>query len=395
MIDDARSLVRLRLALVLAGTLVWAACATGPQLPESFGRSVPVVLWFEDYKEVFEGTATSYGNFRPNTVDVRSRIARTRCVGVTLSKVVPPDVNPPHFCDGMLGMGELSCSDGRIIQIRWAAEETCDRGYGEGQDADGNRLRLVYGGSEQRAGAIVQDALRGQAGLPPLPLPGPEGEAGEGDGGAMAGASTGTAFFVSWEGHLITNHHVVSGAKRVQVQLMSGETLEAQILELDEENDLALLQVEAIRRPLMVAPRSAVVRGQEVFTLGYPLISLQGQEQKATFGHVNSTTGMQGDPRFAQIDVPIQPGNSGGPLIDGDGGVVGVVTSMLHPKITYDIAGVVPQNVNYAVKSDYVHALMTSSLPDGWHSEPWDARTRDYSELVSEAEKSVVLVVAW
>lgn len=375
--------------------LVLEGCAKNPPLPDSFGMTAPVVLWFEDYKEVLEGTATSYGSFRPSTIDVSSRIGRSRCVGITLSKVVPPDVDPPHFCDGMLGMGELSCSDGRTIQIRWAAEEACDRGYGEGQDSEGNRLRLVYGGSEKRAGVIVKDALKGQAGLPPLPLVGGSDEPGASRDGTLAGASTGTAFFVSWEGHLITNHHVVSGARRVQVQLASGEALEAQILQLDEENDLALLQVEAIRRPLVVSPRSAMVRGQEVFTLGYPLITLQGQEQKATFGHVNSTTGMQGDQRFAQVDVPIQPGNSGGPLIDGEGGVVGVVTSMLHPKLTMEMAGVVPQNVNYAVKSDYVHALLQSGLPGGWHSEPWEQKKRDYADLVAEAEDSVVLIIAW
>jgi S1-C subfamily serine protease len=395
MLDTATSSRSIRAALALIVLCLGLGCAPSAKLPESFGRSAPVVLWFNDYKEVFEGTATSYGSFRPSTVDVRSRIGRTRCVGITLSKVVPPDVDPPQFCDGMLGMGELSCSDGRTIQIRWAAEEACDRGYGEGQDSEGNLLRLVYGGSEERARAIAKDALAGQAGKPPLPLPGPDPQSGQGGGGALTGASTGTAFFVTWEGHLVTNHHVVRDSTRVQVQFSNGEVLDARVVRLDEENDLALLHVEAIRRPLVVEQSPAIVRGQEVFTLGYPLITLQGQEQKATFGHVNSTTGMQGDHRFAQIDVPIQPGNSGGPLIDEKGGVVGVVTSMLHPKVAMELAGVVPQNVNYAVKSHYVHALMTQGLPEGWKSDPWAKKNRDYAELVSEAEDSVVLVVAW
>jgi S1-C subfamily serine protease len=393
--DASSSFRSIGAALALTALCVTMGCASSSQLPESFGQTAPVVLWYDDYKEVFEGTATSYGSFRPSTVDVRSRIARTRCVGITLSKVVPPDVDPPKFCDGMLGMGELSCSDGRTIQIRWAAEEACDRGYGEGQDSDGNRLRLAYGGSEERARAIAKDALASQAGMPPLPLPGLDAPSGQGGGGALAGASTGTAFFVTWEGHLVTNHHVVRDSTRVQVQFANGEVLDARVLKLDEENDLALLHVEAIRRPLVVEQTPSIVRGQEVFTLGYPLISLQGQEQKATFGRINSTTGMQGDRRFAQIDVPIQPGNSGGPLIDGEGAVVGVVTSMLHPKVTMEVAGVVPQNVNYAVKSDFVHALMTQGLPGGWKSEPWDEKNRDYAELVSEAEGSVVLIVAW
>ena len=68
---------------------------------------------------------------------------------------------------------------------------------------------------------------------------------------------------------------------------------------------------------------------------------------------------------------------------------------MLHPKVTFDLVGVVPQNVNYAVKSDYVYALMKRVFPAGWPEEPWAERERNYSELVSEAERSVVLVMAW
>jgi S1-C subfamily serine protease len=212
---------------------------------------------------------------------------------------------------------------------------------------------------------------------------------------AAGAVTTGTAFFVTWEGHLVTNHHVVRDASRVQVQVEEGEFLDARVVELDLENDLALLHVEAIRRPLRVRKTATIERGQEVFTLGYPMIALQGNEQKATFGRVNSLTGMQGDRRFTQIDVPIQPGNSGGPLINTRGEVVGVVTSMLHPRAAMDMAGVVPQNVNYALKSEFVHAILANSLPKGWKSARLAAKKRAYSELVAEVEDSVVLVRAW
>jgi S1-C subfamily serine protease len=224
--------------------------------------------------------------------------------------------------------------------------------------------------------------------------------------------TTGTAFFVTWEGHLVTNHHVVRGASRVQVQLGDGEFADARILAADETNDLALLHVDAIRRPLTLRSAPAVTRGEEVFTLGYPLIALQGQEQKATFGRINASTGMQGDARYAQIDVPIQPGSSGGPLIDRRGEVVGVVTSMLHPRAAMEAAGVVPQNVNYAIKGEYVRAIVERALPSGGGVALGKAAERggsqradraadrpaagpDYSQLVAEAEKSVVLLRTW
>lgn len=371
-------------ACLLAGLL--SSCA-GP-LTGGSGTTVPVVLWFDNFNEVLEGTATQYGRFMPAGIDVTARVGHRRCVGTADTRIVPPAAVPPDACDGVAGEAILHCSDGREIALGWTAEGQCDMGYGQGHDGDGNIVRLAFGGSQRRADAIASDAIAGGQTLPPLPAAMPDTETGD-------GVSTGTAFFVTWQGHLVTNHHVVRGAARIQVQLRDGEFVDASVLKLDEANDLALLRVDAIRRPLPVETPAAIERGQSVFTLGYPLVALQGQEQKATFGHVNSLTGMQGDARFTQIDVPIQPGNSGGPLIDTEGDVVGVVTSMLHPRVTYEIAGVVPQNVNYAVKSEYVHDIMQSALPDGWASERWEARDRSYQELVAEAEDSVVLVLAW
>ncbi len=392
MFERTRSGPTGRVALVLGLSALATACASGHALPPGFGDVVPVVIWFDDYRQVYEGSATHYGAFRPSTIDVRSRVGLTRCVGITRTLIVPPDADPPQLCEGMGGVAELTCSDGRALELEWTTEEACGRGYGAGQDQDGRRFHVVYGGSETRAKTLASDALASLAGLPALP-----GGAGARSGPATPSenVSTGTAFFVSWRGHLITNHHVIEGASQVRVQLSDGDLLDAEVVSLDPVNDLALLRVEAIRRPFVVAPVISALKGEEVFTLGYPLISLQGQEQKATFGHVNSLTGMQGDARFAQVDVPIQPGNSGGPLIDGQGRVVGVVTSMLHPKVTFEMAGVVPQNVNYALKSDFVHALLSQSLEKQVASEPWPEAQRDYARLVAEAERSVVLVLAW
>ena len=136
------------------------------------------------------------------------------------------------------------------------------------------------------------------------------------------------------------------------------------------------------------------MRGQEVFTLGYPLIQLQGQEQKATFGRVNALSGLQGNPRFIQMDVPIQPGNSGGPLIDRSGEVLAVVTSMLHQQTTYQMTGVIPQNVNYAVKSDYAWKLVDDNV-EGWSLSPHEPEELELAELIARTTRSVVLILAW
>jgi S1-C subfamily serine protease len=352
----------------------------------------PVVLWFDEYREVLSGTARQHEFLEPIALDLQSRVGRFRCVGHANQRIVPPSATPPERCDGVRGDARLTCSDGREIALEWMAGAKCGKGYGKGIDASGNAFHMAYGGTAEGAEAIVREALAGVHDKPPLPpFGGPQAA------GTQPRVSTGTAFFATWEGVLVTNHHVVGRAGHVQVKLDDGDLVDARVLALDEKNDLALLKVDAIRTPLHVRETNDLARGQKVFTLGYPLVSLQGQEQKATFGRVNALSGYQDDERFAQIDVPIQPGNSGGPLINERGEVVGIITSMLHPAATMRVAGVVPQNVNYAVKSDLAADLLKRAAA---HSaltlEPArsDPTAPEVETLIDDIEDSVVLVVA-
>src|SRR5207249_3907696 len=93
----------------------------------------------------------------------------------------------------------------------------------------------------------------------------------------------------------------------------------------DAANDLAILKVEGKSRALPVAASRIVQLGEPVFTIGFPNVALQGFEPKLTRGEVSSLAGIQDDPRYFQISVPVQPGNSGGPLVDSRGNVVGIV----------------------------------------------------------------------
>jgi S1-C subfamily serine protease len=373
-------------AKLLPVLLVALACVLPRAQPI---KRLPVVLWFEEYRDVLSGEARSNGMFRGIEMDVIDHQMTLRCVGPLDPKIVPPRARPPAHCDGVGGLILLSCSDGRQLLGEWHAESTCGAGYGKGMDAGGNVWHMTWSKDPAHARAAVDEARRAQASKPPLP----RFDARKPSGG-MRGANTGTAFFVTWEGHLITNHHVIHEAKKVHVKL-DGDLAEATVIDTDPDNDLALLQVEAIRRPLPIAKRGGLAKGQEVFTLGYPLVQLQGQEQKATFGRINSLSGSAGDVRLAQIDVPIQPGNSGGPLLNRRGEVVGVVTSMLNAQVTLQVAGVVPQNVNYALKAHLVERLVSQNL-SSWKPEPTRGRetAASFSELVAENAESVVLVYA-
>jgi S1-C subfamily serine protease len=348
------------------------------------------VLWFDQYDEVFTGTAVRDGSALWGArLDLTNHHGDLRCVGESQPRVVPPDARPPRRCDGMTGQALLSCSDGREVSLDFNVEEGCRTGYGRGRDDHGNPLHAVFGGSARRVGLLAEEARDHLAAAGRLPGVGSATEM------SSPGVGTGTAFFVTWEGHLVTNHHVIDGRSKIQVLLRDGDRLDADLIAVDAENDLAVLRVDVIARPLPLRAHERLVKGEEVFALGYPLVMIQGQEQKATFGRVNALSGMQGDERFAQVDVPIQPGNSGGPLLDKRGEVVGVVTSMLHQQEVLQRAGVIPQNVNYALKVGYVERMLADELDDG-PTQVVDPRPElEFSELVSSAQDSVVLVVAW
>jgi len=128
-------------------------------------------------------------------------------------------------------------------------------------------------------------------------------------------------------------------------------------------------------------------------TLGYPLVGLQGQEQKANFGRVNALSGTAGDIRYIQIDAPIQPGNSGGPLINRAGEVVGVVSATLNQQVVISEANALAQNVNYAIKIDYVIPLL-HGVETNIAADRSGQRELDFEVLAVTAEPAVFLIVA-
>jgi hypothetical protein len=142
---------------------------------------------------------------------------------------------------------------------------------------------------------------------------------------------SGTGFFITEDGYLLTNFHVIDGAKRIVVSF-GKRNLPGRVLKTDKNHDVALLKVDGVFHPLSVADSREIELGASVFTLGFPDPEVQGYEPKLTTGTVNSLSGIRDDRRYFQISVPVQPGNSGGPLLDQSGAVVGMVSLMRAPK---------------------------------------------------------------
>ena len=161
-------------------------------------------------------------------------------------------------------------------------------------------------------------------------------------------------------GYLITNYHVVENARSIKVKGINGgfyTKYNAEVVAMDKYNDLALLKINDSRFtgfgtiPYKVKTSTSEV-GEEIFVLGYPLTGTMGDEIKLTTGVISSKTGFQGDVSLYQISAPVQPGNSGGPLFDSEGNLIGVVSSK-HTGA---------ENVGYAIKATYLKNLVESAV---------------------------------
>ena len=171
--------------------------------------------------------------------------------------------------------------------------------------------------------------------------------------------SSGTGFMVT-EDRALTNHHVIDGCQRVTVRNAGGQVATATVIASDPTRDLALLGVpKGVVKPLVFRESPAVVRGETVVTYGYPLSGVLSSGPTLTSGDVSALAGLRDNPFHLQISAPVQPGNSGGPLLDSRGHVVGVVVSKLNAlRISQMTGGDIPQNVNFAVKGSVALAFL-------------------------------------
>jgi len=164
---------------------------------------------------------------------------------------------------------------------------------------------------------------------------------------------SGTGIFVTNEGAIVTNAHVVKDCVEIQVGVGQGNFETGRLVAKDTTNDLALLKVNA--KPARVgALRFGVRLGENVEAFGYPLSQVLATSGNFTTGNVTALAGIGNDSRFFQISAPVQPGNSGGPLLDENGNLIGIVSSKLNFLSEIKNAGDIPQNVNFAIKASVV-----------------------------------------
>jgi S1-C subfamily serine protease len=205
----------------------------------------------------------------------------------------------------------------------------------------------------------------------------------------------GSGFFITENGCFVTCAHVEKNAAKITVHTKNG-TFPAKLLREDRVNDVAVLKVEGSFPALPLVNSGASRLGETVFTIGFPNPQLQGFAPKFTRGEISGLSGVEDDPTKFQISVPVQPGNSGGPLVNQRGAVIGMVASKLSERVAFNTSGSLPENVNYAVKASYVLPLL-ESLPEvaGKVREPFAGQERKQEDVIKEVEDAIALVICY
>jgi S1-C subfamily serine protease len=163
--------------------------------------------------------------------------------------------------------------------------------------------------------------------------------------------STGTGFVVSKAGHILTNRHVVNRCKSVKIRWSDGDEGAARILSISKNADLALLKTSSkIQRVAKFRSGKRLRQGEDIAVYGFPLTGILSASGNLTTGSVAALAGLRDNASLMQISAPVQPGNSGGPVFDTFGRIVGVVVSKLNAVKIAKALKDIPQNINFAIK---------------------------------------------
>lgn len=314
----------LRLPLILVLTLTAAGCVTA----NVFG-----VVGDED--DLYTGTATGY-------------VSRSGTIELANSKGTVCKGDFAYYPGVLEGHGILGCTDGQQATIRFTGLSSVS-GYGKGISSTGRPVAFTYGMSREQSNLYLGLNARtpGVAAAP---------------GGAPSSAPTraGTGFYINRQGNVLTNAHVAGKCAAITVTRQGGAPVPASLVKVDEANDLAVLATEPSPSVATFRPARVARAGENVVAYGFPLTGMLASGGTVTNGSISALSGLGDDSRYYQISAPVQPGNSGGPLLDTSAHVVGVVTASLGGRFARR-TGTLPQNVNFALKADVARTFLEAA----------------------------------
>jgi len=211
----------------------------------------------------------------------------------------------------------------------------------------------------------------------------------------LSGATTGTAWPISSH-YVVTNSHVVSEGSQVTLVSAQGQEIPASAVFRDETNDIIFLEVKdpSVLPAALPLAQSQARLGASVFTIGFPRVDFMGRAPKLSIGVISAESGLRDDPGSFQTTVPIQPGNSGGPLLNMKGQVVGVVKSMLGVRDTADGSLYVLQNTSCALKIKCVKEHLYQLPRKDGQVDLVPIVSDDLEKLADRIKDSVLLVIS-
>jgi len=247
----------------------------------------------------------------------------------------------------------------------WQRALVLDRAYFDGRDDERRQWQQLGRRTGPQAPAAIvastgtvaapSPAVETPRPTPPAPVPVARTRR-----SAVAGTgTTGTGFVVGARGYVLTNRHVVRGCQAVRVRPEGGLARSATVVALDPDDDLALLRTDTTFGAVAAFRGGRDPRaGEEVVAVGYPLNGLLADQAHVTTGSISALAGLYNDLHELTISTPVQPGNSGGPLLDAYGNVVGVVVTKLNARVVQETTGDLPQNVNFAIKGNVAREFL-------------------------------------
>tara|TARA_B100001057_G_scaffold491042_1_gene580478 strand:+ start:110 stop:1234 length:1125 start_codon:yes stop_codon:yes gene_type:complete len=164
---------------------------------------------------------------------------------------------------------------------------------------------------------------------------------------------SGSGFYINNDGYVVTNNHVVDQCKSINV-VHNKEKYKAVLYSSDYSNDIAVIKIANKNKSYVKIRSKDDELGQSIIVLGFPLADLLADNMHMTSGDISALSGIKNDQRFLQMSAPVQPGNSGGPLLDESGNLSGIVSSKLNAIAVANYTGTLPENVNFAIKSKYL-----------------------------------------
>lgn len=311
-----------RLLATLAVALLAAACSVTAAVYGIVG----------DDGEVYTGTATGGMDGRGSMNLSNSR--GTSCIGTF------------RYVTNDHGVGLLTCSDGDQAQVQFNALSMTS-GYGFGVSRSGRNVKFAFGLTREEAAMYIGGQA---AATPPGGAPPPAATSGQ---PRLIG--TGSGFYITRQGHVLTNAHVTEKCTSVTVQRPGTDKIPGTIVSQDRENDVAVVLASAPAPAVAMFRAGRPIRlGEPVVSFGFPLTGMLASGGVLTTGSVSALAGLRDDTRYLQMSAPIQPGNSGGPVFDSSGLVVGISTASL-PAVRRTIV----QNANFAVKNEVISTFLS------------------------------------